>query len=556
MSLVLWGSGWAGASWDWLAIDATQALSVARHLRAGDGISTGIVYYEEQYRTRHVPAPQTVFPPGYPAVIALVSGLGPSLRTSALIVTLTCFSVIPVLLFWSGRRLGLTALTALVLAAGWSACVHAWVNTWSLLSEMPFIAGTLLSLAWLADDPPGGPRRSPGDSPGDVVSPSDGVSTAARQYLLSGAAAACAFSMRYAGLFWILSVGLWLLVEWWIGRVRLRQALSFALVPAVAVAALLLRNLVIIQEATGGNPLTRPAQPSGGLYQSYIALSELTGLSGVGLRAGGVAEWLFVASAGGLFTWLLLWPRGRTVLRESLRGSGMSARLLCWLYVAVSLGLFIYLHPRAPVQLDARKLLPLVPFALLLLGRPLETIAGLRGRAGLVGRAAGGALVVSLLLGQVNVWEWSTPHRLLVRTVAEALDAPGATRVCLRDAVRAAVPPDRPLLTNEAHYVGELLEQTVLGLPEPRYSRRNWCVREVARLVDEFDVQHVLLVSQSLTMSVFRPPFFESLRSGHVPLWLEPIAQLPGGTLYRVRTDELEEAVRGSQRASVGTESP
>src|SRR5262245_42527564 len=50
--------------------DTAQYMGVARNIVDGKGITTSIIYYEEQYRQARIPAQQTVWPPGYPALIA------------------------------------------------------------------------------------------------------------------------------------------------------------------------------------------------------------------------------------------------------------------------------------------------------------------------------------------------------------------------------------------------------------------------------------------------------------------------------------------------------
>ena len=55
--------------------DSYQYLSVAAHLRAGEGIQTSIAHFHTERSYGTIPAPMTWFPAGYRAAIALASGV-------------------------------------------------------------------------------------------------------------------------------------------------------------------------------------------------------------------------------------------------------------------------------------------------------------------------------------------------------------------------------------------------------------------------------------------------------------------------------------------------
>ena len=80
--MLLWGALGLAIAFSMLAFrpaplsnDSFQYLSVAKNIRQGNGIATDLVYFDTERSHGRIPAPLTTFPPGYPAVIAALSGL-------------------------------------------------------------------------------------------------------------------------------------------------------------------------------------------------------------------------------------------------------------------------------------------------------------------------------------------------------------------------------------------------------------------------------------------------------------------------------------------------
>ena len=146
-------TGWLWSSMNTAAVtsDVSQAISVARNLAAGDGITTDIIYYEEHHRIGRVPAAQTVFPPGLPLCLALLQPFVTDPLSGAMIVAATGFFLVPIATFLLGRRLGLSAQASCLVAALWLTVGTAWTNALHLATDVPFLALTLLSANSLAD---------------------------------------------------------------------------------------------------------------------------------------------------------------------------------------------------------------------------------------------------------------------------------------------------------------------------------------------------------------------------------------------------------------------
>lgn len=514
----------------WIARDATEAMSVARHLLDGEGIKTSIIYYEEQYATGQVPAPQTVFPPGYPVLIAAVTSLGVPLPEAAYVIASLCFAVIAILILWMARRLGQPLGVATLLAVCWCGCLQCWNNTWVMMSEMPFILLTLLSLLLF---PTGADRRL-------------------RWVFLSGGAAAAAFTIRYAGVFWFITVAGYYGAE----LIRRRQwtvmkaALTWGSMPMVVLSGLFWRNQALSGEWTGGNPLSGQHSFSFSLWEMYQSIALTLGMAKSRLLAGGGAELLALAAVSSFLLWLVIHRRAWRVDRAAGIGTGVqpspglktrfldsgnlptsasalrkpgfetgSWTLLSAGYVLITIALLLYLNTRAPIGMGPRKLLPLLPFALLLLARGMMLVSIDNGRARRQVAPIALLLSAALVWGQVNVWTELTTRPCVTATIAETLQSSVGSQT-LREMLAREMTEAAPLLTNEPHYVNDSLERPVLGLPGPDYTDRIWTEEQVRRIVDAYSVRHVTVFPEILAEATFRPPFFEQLAAGQVPGWL------------------------------------
>src|SRR2546429_103318 len=212
-----------------ISIDGAFYVSAAQNLASGHGFATSIIWNEEQYRAGGMPAPQTVFPPGYPLLIAVVSRLGVDPPYAAFLVALLAFGAIPLVIYDILRAAGHPPLRAFAVSAVWLGAPFAWFNVLSCMSEMLFTLLTLLSLRCVMQS-----DRDPGR----------------RDLWLAaaGTVAGLAFTVRYQGVYYLISLGLFFLLR--VTRARDRQsvrALMLVAGPAsVFVVALFVRNHLLI----------------------------------------------------------------------------------------------------------------------------------------------------------------------------------------------------------------------------------------------------------------------------------------------------------------------
>jgi hypothetical protein len=331
--------------------DGVQYVEGARQLLAGHGYATSILYFDEHYRPGTLPALQTVWPAGTSIAIAAVSALGIEPEVAGRLVARLAYLFIPPLVFLIGVRLT-GSLAAGTLCALWQlGMAEFWMYLGAPNSDLPFIAASLGAIALLPDQ--------------------EGT---ARSWLPTSVLAGTATLFRYAGVFFLLGIGLVLAIDAWRAwrsarRVPLRPFL-FAAPGFVIVAAILLRNRLIAGDLRGGN--TRP------FHQPLDALLVETGRSLADTLAGVARSYL----AGGAFR-ALACLAGALGLAVLCLGAGRSALKFARAFslddskhrYTAALGLMVVLYTvailwttsRTMLTYGARYLLPVVPLIVCLL---------------------------------------------------------------------------------------------------------------------------------------------------------------------------------------------
>ncbi|MGH7701752.1 MAG: hypothetical protein ACREMO_01550, partial [Gemmatimonadales bacterium] len=217
-----------------LSNDATQYLTSAKELREGHGFSTSILYFDEHYRFGTLPAPQTVWPPGYPALIAGVAATGMGVETAARMIPKVAFVLLfPLLYLLAFRLTGSPVLASL--ACLWQlGLTEFWMYLTAPNSELPFIVASLAALLLV---------------PGEIAD--------TRRWAGASLCAGAAVWIRYAGVFLLASLAVALVAELWLdwrrrGVPRLRPVL-WASPGFVMVAVLIWRNQLLVGSLQGGN---------------------------------------------------------------------------------------------------------------------------------------------------------------------------------------------------------------------------------------------------------------------------------------------------------------
>lgn len=325
--------------------DGVQYVEGARQLLAGQGYATGILYFDEHYRAGTLPAPQTVWPAGTSIAIAGVAALGIEPEIAGRLVARLAYLFIPPLVFLIGVRLT-GSLAAGTLCAIWQlGMAEFWMYLGAPNSELPFLAASLGAIALLPDQ--GG---------------------AARGWLAASTLAGVATLFRYVGVFFLLALGLVLLMDVWRSWREQRRlpfsAFLYAAPGFLIVAAIMLRNRLIAGDLRGGNTRVVHQPVDALLVETARALADtLGGIARSYLTAGGIRAAACVVGGLGLTALGLAAGRGAFRLSRTFTLQSSTHRYAAALGLTVlvySAGI-IWTSSRTMLTYGARYLLPVVP---------------------------------------------------------------------------------------------------------------------------------------------------------------------------------------------------
>jgi hypothetical protein len=502
--------------------DIAQAISAARNLLAGNGYSTSLLYYEEHYRQNAWPAPQTVFPIGFPALIAALGAIGVPFRLAAQILSTTGFAFMPLAICTSALRLGLKPVTAFLVATLWLCVPLNWHNVLEKQTEMLFMSATLCGVIVLNHK--------------DLTN---------RRLLLAGLFSAIAVLLRYAGVFWIIAASLSIaLVSIRHPALLIRRCLIFTALPGTVVAIAFWRNSLLIGNFKGGSETIVLKSTRAALENVYFAASRLTGLDQDDLSRGTVAEMLVLAG------FLLLVA---LVLRAIFRQAGNLAShpedsvkagiVSVFAYPCVSVLLLARLEQTTCINLSPRMLLPLVPFVLLAGAAMVSWLQSECQSSRISVRAtqlAASVLSVGLILAVPDACTDVAKQVPRLGMVADAIGQsleeenvlPGFRAISSLPALSSenpTTPADyirgRRILTNEPHMLPEVMHSGGVGLTAGIYTSRIWSSSEVRSLVQKYHLNVVVVFTQ-----IPEPepnPFFDLLIADRAfeatPDWLTPV---------------------------------
>ena len=508
--------------------DIAHATSSARNLLTGNGFSTDIIYYEQHYQQQAWPAKQTVFPFGYPSMIAALGVLGVPGRTAAQVLSLSGFLCVPLLIFVAARRMGRTPMTAMLLGLLWQCAPMNWFNIHEKQTESLFVAFTLGSMILLFAKDQGTSR-----------------------VVFAGLYAAIACSLRYAGVFWLLTVGL-VMAPGVLrnGKQVIRDGALFFAVPGAVVCGMFIRNRIIVGELSGGIQAitTKPWRLT--CENVYYAFSRLIGLDQYDLQSRHPGELLFaIGLVVGCALVLISLVRQRKTFPGLLTGYS-TGRAACFAYIVVTIALLTWLEKTTSVNLSPRMILPLLSFLLLasadVIALAYNGFKESRTWRYTVGSAAA-VLLVGVLIAQRDVYQEviHQPERLgLVRDTLSApvyrsdfLDSQPVQKWNSDESSSALqFIRGKRVLTNEDHMLPEITGEGALGLSASVYTTRIWSNEEVETLARKQGVEMVVLFT-SITPRDSNN-FFDALIADRgdeaLPHWLTPVLVTLNLRLYRI----------------------
>lgn len=173
----------------YIFVDGVQYLSTAKNWLDGHGFSTNTLMYTPHFQGV-LPAPQTVWPPGYPLLIALTSMVGIPIQTAALLLNLFFLAASALLTLAILLRCKIAFSSAVLFTLLFYCTAIPWVYSIGLLTEPVFGTLILAAIALLPD-----PEK-------DRI----------WQWFACGTALALCVTVRYSGVFFAMGVGAGLFV--------------------------------------------------------------------------------------------------------------------------------------------------------------------------------------------------------------------------------------------------------------------------------------------------------------------------------------------------------
>lgn len=271
---------WAVWNPSFILNDGIQYLSTAKNWLSGQGFSTNALMYTPHFQGV-LPAPQTVWPLGFPMIIGLVSTLGLSLEAASLSINLFSQALSGLLVFVILRQLKLNFYSALFCALIFYATANPWAYSVALVSEPLFSMLILVAIYFQ----PGFTQRS------------------LWPWIFCGALVALCVFTRYSGVLFALGIGAGMFIYliktasigtagFWRGVLSLTVQLS---IPVVLVVATLYRTF----QLTGTTGRDIGVIDTGDLLQRIKLVlwqvREFVGFSDIGILPSAVNSYLFYA---------------------------------------------------------------------------------------------------------------------------------------------------------------------------------------------------------------------------------------------------------------------
>ena len=494
----------------WAFEDTAHYTSMARLLLEGRGLVTDLVYYSAQAQFGTIPAPQTVFPPGYSIAIAASSWLfNISADAAAQAICYVSYAILPLLLFMVARDAGVHRKSAYAVVLTFLSMVTGWVYVWSFASDIPFIALILLCICCCR------------------------YFEYRRSILIgAGIVLAIAFSFRYVAVFLVATLGIAALLRF---RLRIKQHLRFAapvFAPVLITMAFVFgRNHRLVGTWRGGNNYDTS--------QSFIEVAEVFYYSCCRLTGFSKTELLNAdpASIGQLISGLLL---AVALLRTAslhrtlawLREATVQ-QLAIFLFCPIYLAFLFYLDMTKNAGMSTRLLLPIFPFAAMTIAKLAESAS-----AAVPGYRRILLISCSMLIVSFGAGQWlsyaefrddGAVGRAVFGTLQESVDNESLLHV-----LRSRLTEDAPILSSQPQLVNFFLHRPLLGLPTDYFNTEHtpWTRERSLEYCNRFGIRFVLLLTGKDMSN--DAEFFIELEQGIVPDWLKAIAAGNGFVLFEV----------------------
>jgi len=505
---------------EFLSIDSAQYVSVAKNIINNGEFSTDILYYEKQYQQAVLPAAQTIFPPGYSILIALVSLLGVSLINASFWVNLFSF-ITSIILIYKILRISTFSYSSSITAAMlWAMFSANWHYVLISMSEIPFIFMVLLGLYLIIRYEKNG----------------SGFLLLVSASLVFG----FLFWVRYAGLFFILAISayqLYLLIKDK-SRRRIYEIVVFHSIAYAFVFFLFARNYYYLGEISGGPKLDNGGTIIQLAQNLYWSLNKLLG-----------------ADSGEIFYQLLrlmllvffvtityFFVKNRRACNE-LSHDKTRLIFLSGLLLSSYMGsLFILAYKFEGDFINIRYLIPVVPFISILLVVLISTFYfRITHKTPFVVLCA--SVLVTFFAAQLiynlneNEWLSSVKERFgLVATMQQQKTAEDLSVIDLLD---TEISTSHPVLAPRGQVLAALLNIPLIGLTQKKFTHRVWDEQAVKKVIKIYQIQYLLLPVKSYDRNLGgnqNQVFFNQLYDGERFAWLTSAAEHKDFLLFKVNS--------------------
>lgn len=502
--------------------DSYQYLSEAGNIIHGAGLQTSIIFYDVERRHARVPAPLTTFPPGYPIVISLFGRLGiPLVAASVAVSFLSCAAAFLIVMAL-GAELNLDWIAvrvALAMVLFNSAYIE---HSITVLSEGLFTAALSTAIFFYV-------RSILRDQPESA------------DWWIAGMFLATIVWIRYAGIFILAGVGVYMVLAYVFRLRRFWPALLSLALPLGSTAALLIHNQRVAGDWRGGSGAAARVTP----HPLIDFLKNFGPLIYHSLFGNNIAVHLGVVEIGfGLAAALL----AALALTAVVRGDSLRFGDKGWAFVFLATVLIIYTAllaynvETAAIFYSSRYYMPLLPLFAVAIGIVLDWLLRSTMRAPNLRRATVAALIVlgvgyaDLNLKNLNAFEPNYTHD----GVAKIMNEPTRQGDSLRRWVDLHVAPDSVVLASSGQATGYEWGRKTVSLAEAPFSNQPWTEENVHGLMLQYHASYLVVyrdISASLldAEEILQSPFLGNLSADRNPAWLEEAAASPHALVFHLK---------------------
>lgn len=504
--------------------DTVEHTSVALNLLSGNGFRTSIVYWDNQYLAGGMPTPQTVFAPGYPVLIAFMLIMGVPQQYAAVIVASISLLLSAFVLENLLRRQGCVASISVGIAIIWLFTLLNWQVALAGLTEPTFVLFTLLALQAVH------------------------IGLREQQKILwmfwAGVWVSAAFLIRYTGIFFIATIGAYLLVCIICNDFRkaLFSFLAFSGIPTIVVLTVFTRNMFLTGDLTGGQFGKSDQTPVlEAIKHVYWALCEGFNLPDLPVHADEVIIVLIVLGMA-----IIAYTKFATLFAEHqswrvyVLDAEYSVPIISFFYLFwVSVFIYYFSSKIAMFFASGRYFLPLLPFALILAFYLLDTSTfSLTPITKKIAVAVNVILCFLLLLGRIESHISNTgllkPYGdVEIRSILnQHVNGITAIEFLRRQS------PDTPVISNLPLRYFWLTNRPVIGFAPAQYSKTEWTVERVRQIAGQYKAKYVVFFPSFFFMDdIFNNSnqhFFFDLKNKRVPSFLHLIFISPKVEIYEI----------------------